>query len=170
MTSIAAPAATARRPARLSRRIGLTALLVLGGIVAALLARSFMGPSTYRTPMWAIWLHLATVVPAVPLGAWLLWRRRKGDLAHKIGGRAWAAMMFVTAIDSFWIRTVTGTISPIHIFSLIVLVQLPRAIRFARMGDIDRHLKLMRGIYIGLIAAGFFAMAPGRTLWMLAFG
>ena len=61
-------------------------------------------------------------------------------------------------------------ISPIHIFSLIVLVQLPRAIWFARMGDIDRHLKLMRGIYIGLIAAGFFAMAPGRTLWTLAFG
>ena len=170
MTSIAAPAATARRPAKLSRRFGLTALLVLGGIVAALLARSFMGPSTYRTPMWAIWLHVATVVPAVPLGAWLLWRRRKGDLAHKIGGRAWAAMMAVTAIDSFWIRTVTGTISPIHIFSLIVLVQLPRAIWFARMGDIDRHLKLMRGIYIGLIAAGFFAMAPGRTLWTLAFG
>jgi uncharacterized membrane protein len=106
----------------------------------------------------------------VPLGAWLLWRRRKGDLAHKIGGRVWAAMMVVTAIDSFWIRTVTGTISPIHIFSLIVLVQLPRAIRFARIGDIDRHLKLMRGIYIGLIAAGFFAMAPGRTLWTLAFG
>jgi uncharacterized membrane protein len=152
------------------RRIGATAFIVLAAIVAALVVRSLMGQSDYRTPAWAIQLHLATVIPALPLGAWLLWRPVKGDAAHRIGGRVWALLMIVTAIDSFWIRTITGGIGPIHLFSVLTLVQLPRAIWFARSGQIDRHLKTMRGVYFGLLAAGFFAMAPGRTLWALLFG
>lgn len=161
----AVPSATANL-----RRAGLIALLVLAAIVLAVLVRSFGGASHYRTPAWAIWLHLATVVPALPLGAWLLWRQRKGDAAHRIGGRIWVLLMIVTAIDSFWIRTITGGIGPIHIFSVVTIVQLPRAIWFAKSGQIDRHLKTMRGVFYGLIAAGFFAMAPGRTLWALLFG
>ncbi len=160
---------TSQLPADRLRRFALMALLIVAAVLAALAARSLVG-SDYRTPMWAIWVHLATVVPAVPLGAWLLWRARKGDLAHRIGGRMWAVMMLVTAVDSFWIRAVTGTIGPIHIFSVIVLVQIPRAILLARAGQIDRHLKMMRGVYFGLIAAGLLAMAPGRTLWSLVFG
>lgn len=157
-------------PASSVRRIALMALLVLGAIVAAALVRSFTGTSDYRTPAWAIQLHLATVVPALPLGAWLLWRSRKGDAAHRVGGRIWVLMMIVTAIDSFWIRTITGGIGPIHIFSLVTIVQLPRAIWFAKTGQIARHQRIMRGVFFGLIAAGFFAIAPGRTLWTLLFG
>ena len=164
--------ALAAKPARTAnlRRIVVTALIVLAMIALALLVRSFTGASGYRTPAWAIQLHLATVIPALPLGAWLLWRPVKGDTAHRIGGRVWALLMIITAIDSFWIRTITGGIGPIHLFSVLTLVQLPRAIWFARSGQIDRHLKTMRGVYFGLLAAGFFAMAPGRTLWMLVFG
>ena len=171
-TMTTAVPAIAAKPVRTGamRRIAVTALAVLAAIVAALLVRSFAGTSDYRNPAWAIQLHLATVIPALPLGAWLLWRPVKGDAAHRIGGRVWALMMIVTAIDSFWIRTITGGIGPIHLFSVLTLVQLPRAIWFARSGQIDRHLKTMRGVYFGLIAAGFFAMAPGRTLWMLVFG
>ncbi len=162
----------AAQPARTAhlRRFASTALIVLVLIVAALLVRSFAGASDYRTPAWAVQLHLATVIPALPLGAWLFWRPVKSDAAHRIGGRVWALLMIVTAIDSFWIRTVTGGIGPIHLFSVLTLVQLPRAIWFARNGQIDRHLTTMRGVYFGLLAAGFFAMAPGRTLWMLVFG
>lgn len=165
MTATPAAATTANL-----RRIGFTALLVLGVIVVAVLARSFTGPSGYRTPAWAIWVHLATVLPALPLGTWLLWRPAKGDTAHRIGGRVWVVLMIVTAIDSFWIRTITGGIGPVHIFSVVTIVQLPRAIWFARSGQIERHLKTMRGVFFGLIAAGLFAMAPGRTLWALLFG
>lgn len=157
-------------PAKPLRRIGLMALFVLGAIILAILARSVTGPSDYRTPAWAIWVHLATVVPALPLGAWLLWRPRKGDPVHRIGGRIWVVLMIVTAIDSFWIRTITGGIGPIHIFSVVTIVQLPRAVWFAKSAQIDRHLKIMRGVFYGLIAAGLFAMAPGRTLWALLFG
>ena len=151
-------------------RAGLIALLVLAAIILAVLVRSFGGGTDYRTPAWAIWIHLGTVVPALPLGAWLLWRPRKGDAAHRIGGRIWVALMIVTAIDSFWIRTITGGVGPIHIFSMVTIVQLPRAIWFAKTGQIDRHMTIMRGVFFGLIAAGFFAMAPGRTLWGLLFG
>jgi uncharacterized membrane protein len=165
VTALAAPAHTGH-----IRRIAATALLVLAVIVLALLVRPFIGTSDYRTPAWAIWVHLATVIPALPLGAWLLWRRRKGDAAHRIGGRVWVLLMIVTAIDSFWIRTITGGIGPTHLFSLVTLVQIPRAILFAKSGQIERHRRTMRGVYFGLIAAGFFAMAPGRTLWALIFG
>ncbi|KTE11437.1 hypothetical protein ATE71_11755 [Sphingopyxis sp. H115] len=74
------------------------------------------------------------------------------------------------AIAIFWIRTITGGLGPIHLFSVLVLVQVPRAIWFARRGQIDRHMTTMRGIYFGLIAAGLIAMAPGRMLSALLFG
>ena len=167
--STPSPAPGSGRSANL-RRIGFFMVLIVGALVASAILRATGGTSTYETPPLAIWLHLSTVVPAVPLGAWLLWRKKKGDVAHRIGGRIWALMMVVTAIDSFWIRTITGGIGPIHLFSVLVMVQVPRAIWFARSGQIDRHMKAMRGTYFGLIAAGVIAMAPGRMLWMLLFG
>lgn len=173
MTVLASPPPSPRpAPASaLIRRIAMTVLLIGGVTVLAVVMRAAMGgAAAYRTPPLAIWIHLTTAVPAVPLGVWLLWRPAKGDAAHRIGGRVWALLMLVTAIDSFWIRTLTGTIGPIHIFSVLTLVQLPRAVWFARTGQVDRHLKAMRGVFFGLIAAGVFAMAPGRTLWRLLFG
>ena len=167
--SAPSPAPGTDRSASL-RRIAFFMVLIVGALVAGAVLRSTGGGVAYQTPPLAIWVHLATVVPAVPLGAWLLWRKRKGDMAHRIGGRIWALMMVATAIDSFWIRTITGGIGPIHIFSAVTIVQLPRAIWFARTGQIERHMKIMRGVFFGLIAAGFFAMAPGRTLWGLLFG
>ncbi len=152
------------------RRIGSFMVLIVGALLAGAILRATGGTSTYRTPPLAIWLHLSTVVPAVPLGAWLLWRKKKGDIAHRVGGRIWALMMVATAIDSFWIRTITGGIGPIHLFSILVMVQVPRAIWFARSGQIDCHMKVMRGTYFGLIAAGVIAMAPGRMLWALLVG
>lgn len=167
--SAPSPIPPSNRSANL-RRIGFFMLLIVGAVAAGAILRAAGGGAAYRTPPLAIWVHLATVVPAVPLGAWLLWRKKKGDIAHRIGGRLWALMMVATAIDSFWIRTITGGIGPIHLFSVLVMVQVPRAIWFARSGQIDRHMKAMRGTYFGLIAAGVIAMAPGRMLWTLLFG
>lgn len=36
----------------------------------------------YRTPYWAIAIHLLTAIPALPLGAYLL-LSRKGDFTHR---------------------------------------------------------------------------------------
>ncbi len=120
-------------------------------------------------------IHLATVIPALPLGAYILWRR-KGDRLHKLLGRIWAALMFTTAIVSFWIGRPDGSelfgthLSFIHIFAVITIVSIPLGIWMARIGNVKEHYRAMQGPYIGLIIAGLFAFIPGRILGNLAFG
>jgi len=125
--------------------------------------------TAYRTPAWALWIHLVTVVPAVPLGAWVLWGR-KGTRGHKAAGRIWALLMLVTAIDSFWIRSLSGGIGPIHIFSVLTLWWIPVGVWHARRGNVEGHRQAMVGVYIGLCVAGGFAMVPGRFLPHMLFG
>ena len=154
-------------PAPLLRRallilVGLSAMIVLGYVMRG-------EGNDYQTPPWALWIHLATVVPAVPLGAWVLWGP-KGTRGHKAAGRIWALMMVVTAIDSFWLRSLTGGIGPIHIFSILTLYSIPVSIWNARRGNIEAHRRAMVGVYAGLFIAGGFTMIPGRYLSTLFFG
>jgi uncharacterized membrane protein len=125
--------------------------------------------NTYRTPVWAIAIHLATVIPAVPLGAYVL-LRPKGDALHRMLGKIWALMMLVTSVVSFWVRGATGDIGPIHIFSVVTLISIPLAIYHIRKGNVIGHKRAMTGPYIGLIAAGLFALVPGRMLGHMIFG
>ena len=154
-------------PAPLLRRallilVGLSAMIVLGYVMRG-------EGNDYQTPPWALWIHLATVVPAVPLGAWVLWGP-KGTRGHKAAGRIWALMMVGTAIDSFWLRSLTGGIGPIHIFSILTLYSIPVSIWNARRGNIEAHRRAMVGVYAGLFIAGGFTMIPGRYLSTLFFG
>jgi len=139
-------------------------------LTAALTALSVgPAPSTRPEPMSAaLIIHLATVLPALPLGAYLL-VRRKGDPLHRVLGRIWAAMMVVTAISSFWLRS-NGSLSPIHIFSVMTLISIPVSIAAIRRGNIVRHRGAMTGMYIGLVVAGGFAFLPGRLLHSWLFG
>lgn len=123
------------------------------------------------TPAWAIWLHVAVVLPAVPLGAWILWRP-KGTPSHKFAGRIWAILMLVTAIDSYWLRTLdSGSgLGPIHLLSALTLVSVPMGIFYIRRGDVAAHIRAMRGNYVGLCIAGAAALIPGRFLGALIFG
>ncbi|MGB5482981.1 DUF2306 domain-containing protein [Parasphingorhabdus sp.] len=120
-------------------------------------------------------LHLATVVPALPLGAYIL-LRRKGDRLHKFLGRTWASLMMITAITSFWMGRPDGSglfgthLSFIHIFAVITLVSIPLGVWQARIGNIKEHYRAMQGPYIGLIIAGIFAFIPGRIMGSLVFG
>jgi len=112
----------------------------------------------------AVVIHLATVVPAVPLGGYVLFRR-KGDALHRILGRIWVVLMLVTAISSFWL-----SISFIHIFSVLVLFSVPLSLWRISKGDVVGHRRSMEGMYIGLVVAGAFAFIPGRFLGTLLFG
>jgi uncharacterized membrane protein len=151
------------------------ALIVVASLVAsaalAALALSIgrSAGSTYHTPPWALVLHLATVIPALPLGAWMLWAR-KGDTRHKMLGRVWGVMMIVTAITSFWIRDLTGSIGPIHIFSAVTLVSIPLGVYRIRTGNVVAHRRAMTYTYMGLCGAGLYALVPGRLLGTLIFG
>ena len=109
-------------------------------------------------------IHLATVIPALPLGAYVL-VRRKGDALHRLLGKIWCALMLATAVSTFWF-----SLSFIHLFTLLVLVSLPLGIWRARVGDIAGHRRSMEGVYIGLVIAGAFAFIPGRFLGSLLIG
>lgn len=163
-------ATRAVRPAR-----GLGWMNIVGAAAATtLLTLTFMalsfglsagpGERTAITP--ALIIHIGTVLPALPLGAWVLLRRKGGRL-HRLLGRVWAGMMVTTAVSSFWLG---GEFSFIHIFSVMTLISVPLAIFWIRRGDVERHQRTMTYLYVGLVVAGAFSFAPGRLLATSLFG
>lgn len=153
-------------------RIAKAALLVGATMLAAAttiaVARVLTGmtPSTYEAKQVAILIHLSTVLPAIPLGLWVL-LARKGDARHRMLGRIWAVLMLTAATSAIFIRTINhGQFSLIHLFVPVVFLALFRAIRAARMGRIALHKRLMWTLYsAGLLLPGMFAFLPGRLLW-----
>lgn len=139
-----------------------TTLLTLGALAIAL---TFAGPSRSNAlqPDWAVTVHLATVIPAFFLGCAVM-LMKKGTRSHRMLGRIWAMLMMVTAITSFWLQGLFGGIGPIHIFSVMTLVSIPRAIWAIRKGDVKVHQRAMTGPFIGLCVAGAFSFLPGRIL------
>ena len=112
-------------------------------------------------------LHVAAALAAIVTGAIVLWRRKGGGW-HRALGRLWVAAMLATAISAFWINDIRlwGAFSPLHIFSVLVPVNLAVAVWAARTGRIALHRNTMRGTYVGALGvAGTFALLPGRMLW-----
>ena len=97
---------------------------------------------------------------------------QKGSQQHRMLGKIWLSLMFVTAISTIFIRNVNdGQFSWIHLFTLLTMIAVPQAIISARQGKIESHKKHLRNFFIGaLIVAGLTAFAPGRTMWQWAFG
>jgi uncharacterized membrane protein len=121
--------------------------------------------SLERLPL-ALIIHLATILPALLLGAYVL-IRRKGDRRHKLLGKIWVALMVTTAMSVLWLGE---SWSFIHLFSLLVFISIPRAIWAIRAGNVIAHQRAMQGMYIGSVVAGVFALLPGRLLGTLMFG
>lgn len=127
----------------------------------------------YRSPSWAVALHIGTVLPALVLGLFIL-ARRKGGRMHRLLGSIWLGLMLITALASFWIRGESGGFSGIHLFSIGTLIAVPTAIWRARVRDIRAHQQIMTSLYVGLIVAGGFALEPNRVagnfVWQLLSG
>lgn len=160
-----------RRPLmRLLTGIGGTLLTALT-LYALVRAVAIGSPAIPYLRHAALIVHLATIVPAIPLGAYLM-LRPKGDAVHRTLGKLWLLLMSATAIAAIFIRNINdGRFSWIHLFVVLVLVSVPRAYLAARRGDIAKHRNIVTGLYIyGLLAAGFAAFLPHRTMWWLAFG
>lgn len=154
----------------------LPALIGTAGMTVALLLLSRLldrpggagGPAIPGRDI-ALAVHIVSALAALPLGGFVLWRR-KGDAAHRRLGRIWAALMLVVAISSYWLRTLSGGFSFIHLLSVLTLIAIPLAVFNVRRGNIKAHVAGMRGLYIGLVVAGLFALMPGRTIGHLIFG
>ena len=136
-------------------------------------ARWMLGfaPATPWVRDVALATHLATVIPAIPLGAYVI-LSKKGGARHKLLGKIWLTLMFVTAIATIFIRNINhGNFSWIHLFTLLSFVAVPKAIITARQGKIELHKKHLRNFFVGaLVIAGLTAFTPGRTMWQWAFG
>ena len=118
-----------------------------------------------------VFFHLITAFAALLLGGLVL-ARRKGTASHKALGWAWALMMGSTALASAFIRDYhlpnLAGFTPIHGFTLLVAINLPRGIWYIRQGNVLAHRKTMRGLYIGAcVLAGIFTLLPGRFLGTL---
>lgn len=172
-TSFAAPP---RRPAderplvRLAIALAATLLtsVTLYGLVRWL---SGVAPATPWVRSTALTVHLATVIPAIPLGAYVL-LARKGGTRHRWLGGLWLMLMLVTATTTIFIRNLNhGSFSLIHLLTLLTLVSVPRAWLAARRRDFAAHRGHVLVFYTGaLLIAGFFTFLPGRTMWQWAFG
>jgi uncharacterized membrane protein len=118
-----------------------------------------------------IFFHLVTAIAALVIGT-VVMLRRKGTASHRAWGWAWVVLMGSTAVASAFIRdfhlpNIAG-FTPIHAFTVLVAINLPRGIWFIRQGNVAAHRQAMRGIYIGgCLVAGLFTLLPGRFLGRL---
>ncbi|MBX3593065.1 DUF2306 domain-containing protein [Sphingomonas sp.] len=181
MTSLSLPRTNRHIPGRTRPRFDLApvtrALIGAAGIAMSILCayaliRGLLGlaPSHGAAREWAIRLHLATVLPAVPLGAWVM-LARKGTPRHRTLGKLWLVLMVVTALSTLFIRHVNGgSLSWIHLFVPLTLHGAWKTIATARAGNIAKHRANLVGMYLGaLMIPGVFAFLPGRLMgsWLL---
>ncbi|MFC6621851.1 DUF2306 domain-containing protein [Novosphingobium panipatense] len=149
------------------RRIVIAGAIAGGAILLALI-QGLAGGAAGRSSGSGFWLtlHLLSVIPALPVGAYVL-LRRKGDKAHRTAGRIWGGLMMVAALSSFGLP---GGLGLIHGLSVLVLVMIPRGILQARRGNIAAHRRTMSLTYLSLAVAGMFTLLPGRLLGSWLFG
>lgn len=120
----------------------------------------------------AIKVHLATVLPAFAIGTWQIFLSRKGSLPHRALGFLYLSLMSVTAITTFFIRSIgAGSLSPVHLFIPLTLYGVFGALWNIRRGNIKGHRNAMLGLYWGgLLIAGTLTVLPGRLLYRVFFG
>jgi len=155
------------QPDALDRAVAAGSVIILLAATTAV-AR---GSVQWAQVPWAVWWHLATVVPALALTPVML-LRRKGDSAHRWLGYVWVAALFTTAVISFNIRELgAGHLSVIHVLSALTAFQAPRIVLLARNGNVVAHRKAVRALALGgLLIAGFFTFPFDRLLGHWLFG
>lgn len=119
----------------------------------------------------AVQIHVAAVLPAAVLGAYIL-VNRKGTPAHRLLGKIWMLLMVVTSLSSFFIHEIDlfHGFSPIHLLSISVLVGAWRAVTAARAKNIRAHKAAVIGMYFGgIVIAGLFTLIPGRIMNAVVF-
>lgn len=118
-----------------------------------------------------IQIHLGAALAAFGLGLVQI-LAPKGSVPHRTLGWIWVGLMLVTAISSFFIRTINeGGLSFIHALSGWTVVIAPMIIYWARKHNIKAHKGAAIGLFMGgLVVAGLFTFVPGRLMWQVFFG
>jgi uncharacterized membrane protein len=115
-------------------------------------------------------LHVAAVLPTIPLGGWLL-LARKGTALHKRLGKVWLVLMLITATTAIFIQT-SGHFSWIHLFVPLTFHAAWKVMASARAGDIRAHKwHIVRTYLLALMIPGIAAfLVPGRLMHAMLFG
>ncbi|WP_294320693.1 DUF2306 domain-containing protein [uncultured Sphingomonas sp.] len=173
---MSATAPTAVRPTDVSpllrgAMVASGSALSLLSLLALVRAATGMAPTAPAAHDVAVAIHLMSVLPAIPLGLYIL-LTRKGGGRHRLLGRIWMALMASTALSALLIRELNhGSFSWIHIFVPVTLAAAWASIAAARAGDIPSHRRRLVGMFLGaMIIPGLFAFSPGRVMAIWAFG
>ncbi len=121
------------------------------------------------------YLHLATIAPAFLIGAYLL-LITKGTRLHKRLGKIYMSLMLATATVTLFMSAKVGPrflnhFGFIHLFSVLVLYNVPAAYLAAKNGNLRAHRGNMIVLYVGgILIAGIFAFMQGRLLheWLFS--
>lgn len=115
-------------------------------------------------------IHVAAVLPTIPLGGWLL-LARKGTALHKHLGKLWLVLMLITATSAIFIQT-SGSFSWIHLFVPMTFHAAWKVMATARRGDIRAHKRHLVFTYLtALMLPGLAAfMVPGRLMNVMLLG
>ena len=155
----------------LTRRIVQIAFAAMSVLCLVALFRAATGMAAYHPSIRniAIVIHVITVLPCIPLGAYLL-LAPKGTARHKMLGKIWGMLMVTTAVAITFVRGGTH-FSWIHIFVPITLIGVYKIIKTAREGDIAAHRNQVVGLYLGaLMIPGAFSFMPSRLMGTWLFG
>ena len=142
-------------------------LLLLAAVVVALVR----GRGEWAEVTDVVWAHLATIGIGLALTPVMLLRVR-GDRRHRALGWIWCTALFLTALDSLFIRLLNGGgFSVIHLLSIWTMIQVPIIVWSARAHNVRRHRSAVRGMVTGaLLIAGFFTFPFDRLLGHWLFG
>jgi uncharacterized membrane protein len=115
-------------------------------------------------------IHVAAVLPTIPLGGWLL-LARKGTALHKQLGKVWLVLMLITATSAIFIQS-NGTFSWIHLFVPMTFHAAWKVVATARRGDIQAHKRHLVFTYLtALMLPGIAAFVlPGRLMNVMLLG
>lgn len=128
------------------------------------------------TPVIAI--HLTAALAAVVVGPFAIAARRgprQHPALHRALGRAWVALMLVTAISALFIRdyglpNIAGY-TPIHLVVPVTLVSLVGAFWCLARGNVRGHSRIMRTLYFSAcVVTGLLTLLPQRFLGRLVWG
>lgn len=117
-----------------------------------------------------VMIHVAAVLPTIPLGGWLL-LARKGTPLHRQLGKVWMVLMLITATSAIFIQS-NGSFSWIHLFVPLTFHAAWKVVATARKGDLKAHKNhLVRTYLTALMLPGLAAfLLPGRLMNVLLFG
>lgn len=111
----------------------------------------------YQQYTWLSWLHIASALVAMGMGAWVLFAP-KGTGAHRRSGYAYATAMLLLNGTALGIYRLFGGFGPFHVAAFISLLTLiaglrPMLRKTRKEGWLLAHMNYMYWSVVGLYAA-----------------